>query len=151
MPRRKKVHQRRSQVSEAYLPLTKQCAAQLVYCDGCYEHGVIGVGVYSKDLGIGITKQLDGKGKGNAVIAECLAAIAALDECIKREKTDILLLSDSMLVVNWANGRYRTKSQTARKYVPTIRDLMSQSNARIRWIPGRTNLADPYSRNKVQV
>jgi ribonuclease HI len=116
-----------------------------VYCDGACEPGQpLGIGVFSADCGIEISLQVDQRGTNN--VAECLGAITALEECKKRGILGIRLLSDSRLVVYWTRGNYAMKSATARRYVPTIRRLLSEVGGVIEWIPGSQNLADKYSR-----
>lgn len=121
-----------------------------IYCDGCCEPNPssnMGIGVYS-DCGIEIARRLDQWGTNN--VAECLAAIAALEEAERRGLRNILLLSDSALVVNWVRGDYALQSQTARQHVPTIRQLLQRVGGRIKWIPGTENLADRLSRQLVE-
>lgn len=117
----------------------------VVYCDGCGGGGKrLAIGVYSADCGIEIGRQLDNFGTSNE--AECLAVIAALEECKTKGITRIRLLSDSLLIVNWANGHWKQRCRTAELYVPRIQQLMSEVGAQIQWIPGKRNLADQYSR-----
>jgi hypothetical protein len=103
----------------------------------------MGIGVYS-DCGIELSRRVDMFGTNN--VAECLAAVAALEEAKRRNMTDFVLCCDSQLVVCWANGDYALKSRTARQYVPRIRQLLAVCKATIQWVPGEQNLADSYSR-----
>lgn len=126
-----------------------------VYCDGCGggPRKPLSIGVYSAECGIEISWRTDQYGTSNE--AECLAAIAALEECKRRGISGIRLLSDSKLVVGWGNGRYGSgpyglKSRTARKYVPCLRQLLGEVEATIEWISGETNLADRCSRRRHQ-
>jgi ribonuclease HI len=84
--------------------------------------------------------------RGTNNVAECLAAITALEECKKRGITGIRLLSDSQLVVCWTRGVYALRSATSRRYVPQIRQLLAEVGGVIKWVPGSQNLADKYSR-----
>lgn len=118
-----------------------------VYCDGCCEGGVMGIGVYSEPLGIEIAEWLHERGTVN--VAECRAVISALEECRRRGLSDVLLLSDSQLVVRWTSGSYQCRSNTARTYVPRIRELLTEIGGELHWISGKNNLADKYSRQFV--
>jgi ribonuclease HI len=118
-----------------------------VFCDGCYQHRVMGIGVYSEDLGIERSERLDQPGTCN--VAECLAAIAALEEIKRKAIPYVTLYSDSQLVVCWTSGAYEMRSATAKKYVPTIRRLLEEARGRLAWVPGEKNPADWYSRVKV--
>jgi len=119
----------------------------VVYCDGCCEGGVMGIGVYSEALGIDISKRMEQQGTSN--VAECLAAIEALQEVNRQEVSGVTLCTDSELVARWVSGRYRALSATARTYVPEIRRLLEQVGGTIRWIPGSENRADANSRAHV--
>lgn len=134
---------------ERRLPKPNPCQGReprpQVYCDGFYAPGQpLGIGVFSADVGIEISRQIDQPGTNN--VAECLGAITALEECKTRGITGIRLLCDSQLVVYWTTGRYAWRSRTAHNYVPTIRRLLAEIGATIEWIPGKQNLADKYSR-----
>lgn len=124
----------------------QKCDHPIVYCDGCGGgRKPLGIGVYSADCGIELSRQLDQSGTSNE--AECLAAIAALEECKRRGFSRIRLLSDSQLVVNWANGVYAQRCRTAKRHIPKLQRLLREVEATIEWIPGRLNFADSYSRN----
>lgn len=116
-----------------------------VYVDGSYEFGKMGIGVLSKDLDIQISESASG---GTNNVAKCLAVIRGCEECKDRGISGINVFSDSQLVVYWTSGRYRIKSETARRHVPRIRELIIEVDARLRWIPGVSNPADALSRGQ---
>lgn len=120
-----------------------------VYCDGSCEPnpGRMGIGVYCNAPQIEISREV---GSGTNNIAECLAAIAALEEARRLHLTGFTLFSDSMLVCNWVRGVFQCRSSTAQKYVPHIRELASEMKAEMRWCPGHSNPADPLSRRQTE-
>jgi ribonuclease HI len=121
-----------------------------VYVDGCCEPNPstnIGIGVYTDDWVISETPSPPVRGTSN--VAECLAAIRALEECRRRGVKGVRLLTDSQLLTRWVNGTYQIKSATGRRYVPAIRELLAQVSGSIRWIPGKENKADAPSRHAI--
>ncbi len=116
-----------------------------IFCDGSYERGQMGIGVYCADPLIEIHKVVTADHQSNNV-AECLGAIKALNEAKRLGLSTCRLRSDSQLVVSWCNGRFECKSHTARTYVPQILQLLDECQATICWTPGSKNLADRLSR-----
>jgi ribonuclease HI len=118
-----------------------------IYCDGCFDGRFGGIGVISEDESIQIRRKV--MALTNNVV-ECLAAIEALTEAKRLGITNVLLCSDSQLVVNWTNGSYTLKSMTAHRYVPEIRKLLAELNGQIVWIRGTNNPADRLSREAIR-
>ena len=119
-------------------------ARQVIYCDGSSEGGVCGVGVFSEDFGINVSKRLSFSGSNN--VAECEGMLAALQEATNRGLTGFTVFTDSQLVAFWITGEYEAKSATAREYTPKMRAALVDLNATVRWIPGAENKADTASR-----
>ncbi len=122
----------------------------IIYLDGCCEPNPsnnMGIGVHSDDAEIHISERVDQYGSNN--VAECLAAIRALEECRYRNLTSVRLLSDSQFLVGWIGGSYQLRSTTARTYVPKIQGLLREVDGSIGWIPGTVNLADGPSRTAI--
>lgn len=118
-----------------------------VYCDGaCKPNPGTGyIGVFCADPFFKCAMRIGSNCTSN--IAECQAAIFALEECQRRGLVGVELLTDSDLVYSWTRGAYRWKSWTARKYVPTIRHLLKAVKGTIKWIPGTSNRADSLSKS----
>ena len=116
-----------------------------IYCDGACEPnpGRMTIGVYCADPLIAISRDV---GPGTNNVAECLAAIVALEEAARLGVTCFVLHSDSRLLCNWTSGQYQCRSATAQQCIPQIRQLLLDLQAELRWIPGRTNPADGLSR-----
>ncbi len=117
----------------------------IIYCDGCCQPnpGTMAIGVYCDDPEIRISR-VAGYGTNNE--AECLAAIAALEEAKRLGLSGIELRCDSRLVVGWARRKSKLKSKTARQCVPQIKSLLAEVGAHLTWIPGTINPADALSR-----
>lgn len=58
------------------------------------------------------------------------------------------IFSDSQLVVNWANGRWKTKEPRLKPQVDILKHLVSISKPEIIWIPRDKNLAGIYIEEK---
>ena len=131
--------------SVAIFPRRNQEAVQ-VYCDGACEPnpGNVYVGVYCADPRIEMARKMEVYGTNN--VAECLAAIAALEECKRLNLVGVELLSDSALVIGWTRGSFEWKSATPFEYVPKIRQLLEDVQGRMLWVPGKKNLADKFSK-----
>lgn len=54
------------------------------------------------------------------------------------------IFSDSQLVVNWANGKWKTKKSRLIPQVEMLRVLLSFSKPEVIWIPREKNLAGIY-------
>lgn len=122
--------------------------ASKLYCDGACEPnpGKMGIGVFCEAPKIEISAAV-GSGTNNK--AECLAAIAALEEADLQNLSGFLLFSDSQLVCNWTTGSFQCRSAVAQKYVPEIRRRLDELGGKIRWCPGHLNPADALSRHCV--
>ncbi len=60
---------------------------------------------------------------------------------------DITVKGDSMLVINQMAGRWRIKSDTSKRFVPQIKDLLGDRDVKYQWIPRENNTeADGLSR-----
>lgn len=119
-----------------------------VYCDGCWSRSYgAGIGVTSEDLGIEASERVEAR---TVNVAESLAVIRAIEIVLAMSVRGVRLFSDSMLVVNWANGRYVRRSTTAREYAPRIEDLLGEVDGTLQWTPGSTNPADTLSRQAVR-
>lgn len=88
----------------------------------------------------------EGKGMTNNV-AEYTALIKALQWLDTQAINDqIVIYGDSKLVVNQVNGLWRIKSDTSKKYVPIVRDLLRGKDFMLEWIPrDKNNEADSLS------
>lgn len=71
--------------------------------------------------------------------AELEAAIQGLASILKSafaNSTDITLVSDSEIILKWANGTYRFKQESKRPKYDQIRWLMNRLKAKTRWVEG---------------
>lgn len=81
----------------------------------------------------------EGKGMTNNV-AEYTALIKALEWLDTQDIHDrITIYGDSKLVINQVNGLWKVKSETSKKYVPVVRDLIKNKDVRLKWIPREKN------------
>jgi ribonuclease HI len=119
-----------------------------IYCDGSCEPnpGKMWIGVQCECPKIAMTQEV---GLGTNNMAECLAAIIALEEAKRLSLSGFTLFSDSLLVCKWTSAAYKCRSATAQQYVPTIRQLLAERGATIKWCPGKRNPADAMSRRPV--
>ena len=90
-----------------------------------------------------------GEGKG---MTNNVAEFSALEEAVKwlREQgieDEMRIKGDSMLVINQMKGEWQVKSDTSKKFVPLIRDLLKDRKVKFTWIPRDENeAADALSR-----
>jgi len=72
--------------------------------------------------------------------AEYRAIIAALEAALKHRADDVELRSDSELVVNQLNGRYKIKSTTLRPFYLQAAQLLGQfKKVTIKYVPREQN------------
>jgi len=126
-----------------------------VYFDGlCEPFNPGGVGCYGYAIyqnGITIKKGARAIGEGNGItnnVAEYSALKRAIEWTIEQGIEDeIVVKGDSMLVINQMKGIWHIKSETSRRYVSTIRELLKGKKVRFVWIPREQNSeADMLSR-----
>jgi ribonuclease HI len=85
--------------------------------------------------------------------AELIASIKGLDcamECLCSpsrgdfdEEADVTLISDSEIVLNWANGKYRFKQIDKMPLYDHLMRLMKKMNVKTRWVKGHSG--DPFN------
>lgn len=116
-----------------------------VYADGSGN-------TFDSDGGFGWCVVVDGelanKGSGYIAsatnnVAEITAAIEGLKEVGKMlsaiksiQMTKVVLISDSQLTLNWANGKYRCKAEHLKPLVKELRQLYSTLANDVRWVKG---------------
>jgi len=78
-------------------------------------------------------------------VAELTAAIEGLKEArnmlsskIRMDDTKVVLISDSQLTLNWANGKYRCKAEHLKPLVAELREVFSEVKADVRWCKGHS-------------
>jgi ribonuclease HI len=65
-----------------------------------------------------------------------------------KESDNIVIKGDSALVIKQLTGEYGIKSQTSKRYVPEIRELLRGKNVKFVWVPRmRNGEADALSRS----
>ena len=85
----------------------------IVSCDGASRGnpGPAGIGVQiTDDEGAVLAEIAEGLGETTNNVAEYTAAIEGLKRALKLGGTDVLLRSDSQLLINQLTGRYRVRS-----------------------------------------
>ena len=122
-----------------------------VWIDGICEPnpGKMGIGIFFED-GTEISKKL---GKGTNNIAEYLSLLHAIEELKKKGIKQAAIHSDSRLLVNQMNGKWKIKSATSKKYVHTIKQKIENYGLRldIQWIPREDNKkADMLSKKALE-
>ncbi len=81
----------------------------------------------------------EGTGMTNNV-AEYTALKKAL-EWMKSQgiKDKIIIKGDSQLVINQLKGKWKVKSQTSKRFVPQIKELLKDKEVELIWIPREEN------------
>ncbi len=65
----------------------------------------------------------------------------ALEEVIKRKRTEATVLTDSLLVVNQVNGLWKCQKESLLPLRDTVKKLLLESGAELIWIAREDNLA----------
>jgi ribonuclease H / adenosylcobalamin/alpha-ribazole phosphatase len=98
----------------------------IVACDGAARGnpGPAGIGVQITDTkGTVLAEVADGIGVATNNVAEYTAAIRGLERVAELGATDVLLRSDSRLLVEQLSGRYRVKNPTLQRLHARVRSL----------------------------
>jgi len=127
-----------------------------VWIDGCCypvnPEGTACAGYVIKRKGLTIAKgsKIVGKGKGMTNnVAEYQALITVLEEIRKRQlhNEEIIINSDSQLLVNQMNGNWKVKSQLLYPLYREAKKRVANYDLKIKWIPRELNEeADEMSR-----
>lgn len=127
-----------------------------VWIDGCCypvnPEGTACAGYIIKKKGLTIAKgsRIIGKGKGMTNnVAEYQALLTVLDEIKKRHLAteEIIIKSDSQLLVNQMNGNWKVKSNLIYPLYREAKKQVANYNLKIKWIPRELNEeADEMSR-----
>lgn len=81
----------------------------------------------------------EGKGMTNNV-AEYTALKKALEWVnFQGIRDKITVKGDSQLVINQLKGKWKVKSQTSKKFVPQIRELLKDKEVELVWVPREKN------------
>jgi ribonuclease H / adenosylcobalamin/alpha-ribazole phosphatase len=100
----------------------------IVYCDGAARGnpGPAGIGVViTGEDGTVVDRIAEGIGVATNNVAEYRAAIAGLSRTAELGATDVLLRSDSRLLVEQLSGRFRVKNPTLQRLHTEARGLLS--------------------------
>lgn len=98
----------------------------IVSCDGASRGnpGPAGAGAQiTDDDGIVLAEIAEGLGEATNNVAEYTAVIRGLERARELGATDVLLRSDSQLLINQLNGRYRVKSPNLLPLHQRVREL----------------------------
>ena len=98
----------------------------IVSCDGASRGnpGPAGAGAQiTDDDGIVLAEIAEGLGEATNNVAEYAAVIRGLERARELGATDVLLRSDSQLLINQLNGHYRVKSSNLLPLHQRIREL----------------------------
>lgn len=114
------------------------------YTDGASRGnpGESGIGVILKDeQGNTITSQCGYIGRTTNNIAEYTALVTCLNLAKKIECKNLIVHSDSELMVRQINGKYKVKDKDIRKYYQRIKRILEDFSAKfeIRYIPREEN------------
>ncbi len=112
-----------------------------IFCDGAGARPDGSGSAYAwfrEDTGRKFARSADGLTSNQAEYRAILSALDALPD-----KSDVLILTDSQLVVSQICGDCRTKDPELRKLRSEIRQLVRDRklDVRFRWVPRRENLA----------
>lgn len=100
----------------------------IVACDGAARGnpGPAGVGAFLTDaLGDVVAEIAEGIGVATNNVAEYKAAIRGLERARELGATDVLLRSDSRLLVEQLSGRFKVKNPTLQRLHAQVRELAS--------------------------
>jgi ribonuclease HI len=98
----------------------------IVACDGAARGnpGPAGIGVHITDVeGRLLGEIAEGIGVATNNVAEYTAAIRGLERAAELRATDVLVRSDSRLLVEQLSGRYRVKNPTLQRLHTRVRSL----------------------------
>jgi len=99
----------------------------------------MGIGVVIKRNGKVIKEISDSLGQGTNNIAEYKAVIRAMREAKKLKVKGIVINSDSQLVVNQLNGKFRVKNEGLKPAYKEAKKLMGGMKVKLRLIPREKN------------
>lgn len=113
----------------------------VIYTDGsCFPNpGKMGIGLVIKRNGETIKEISDSVGRGTNNIAEYKAVIRAMKEAKKLKAKEIVINSDSQLVVNQLNGKFRVKHEGLKPAYKEAKKLMGGMKVKLRLIPREKN------------
>ena len=115
----------------------------IVYCDGAARGnpGPAGIGVViTGEDGTEVDRIADGIGVATNNVAEYRAAIAGVSRAAQLGATDVLIRSDSRLLVEQLLGRFRVKNPTLQRLHTEARALLSGFDRyRIEHVPREQN------------
>ena len=115
----------------------------IVACDGAARGnpGPAGIGVQITDTkGAVLAEVAEGIGVATNNVAEYTAAIRGLERAAELSATDVLLRSDSRLLVEQLLGRYRVKNPTLQRLHARVRSLAAGFRAvRYEHVPREEN------------
>jgi ribonuclease HI len=115
----------------------------IINTDGCSKNnpGPAAIGVVLRDITfkkVATISQALGEATNNE--AEYKAVIAGLEKALKMGATQVEIRSDSELMVNQLNGRYKVKSAGLRPlYLEATQLLSKLTQAKISYIPRELN------------
>jgi len=115
----------------------------IVYCDGAARGnpGPAGIGVViTREDGTLVDRIAEGIGVATNYVAEYSAAIAGLARAAELGASEILLRSDSRLLVEQLSGRFRVKNPTLQRLHKEARALLGRfRRTRIEHVPREFN------------
>ena len=74
-------------------------------------------------------------------VGEYRAVLLVLEEARRLELKQVTLLTDSLLVVNQVNGKWRCKKPHLLPYRETVRRLLKETKSTLNWVSRDYNLA----------
>jgi ribonuclease HI len=100
----------------------------IVACDGAARGnpGPAGIGVRITDTNENVLSEIaEGIGVVTNNVAEYTAAIRGLERAVELRATDVLLRSDSRLLIEQLSGRYRVKNPTLQRLHSKARSVVA--------------------------
>ncbi|MBI5051466.1 ribonuclease HI family protein [Candidatus Micrarchaeota archaeon] len=121
----------------------------IIYTDGCClgNPGKMGIGVAIRRDGKTVKELSQFIGQGTNNIAEYEAVVRGLEE-VKGEKEEILVRSDSKLLIEQINGRYKVKMPHLKKLKAKVEQLIEGKKIRFEHIPREQNEQADYLSKK---
>jgi len=126
----------------------------IIYTDGaCFGNpGPMGAGIVFVKDGKAVAEESIPLGEGTNNRAEYLAVIHAIKKAKEMGETDVVLRSDSSLIINQLRGEFRIKDPELRKLKGEIDLLLGDMLVRFEWVSREENgEADALSKKAAEM
>jgi len=117
-----------------------------IYFDGAADPnpGHAAFGFSHRERGEEVAFQCGYIGHATNNVAEYVGLLNCLLYCNVHSIRDVKIFGDSQLVVNQLNGKYKVKNQNLKTLCDSCRQLSSELNVAVEWIPREKNERADY-------